>query len=93
MEVHENLILQHEIIPHQVVIIVLSVNLAVQIGSAHLVLRFGLKQGRGVVRIVQGERTCNWDYQRNAQLMLCSAAFLNLPGSLTANLQRAAPSK
>ena len=57
MEVHENLVLQHRMIPHQVVIIALSANSAVQIGSAQLVLRFGLKQGRGVARIVQGERT------------------------------------
>ena len=56
MEIHENLVMQHRIIPHQVVTIVLPANSAVQIGSAQLVLRFGLKQGWGVARIVQGER-------------------------------------
>ena len=85
MEVHENLVLQHLIIPHQVVIIALSANSAVQIVSAQLVLRFRLKQEGEVARVVQVERACNWDYQGNAQLMLCSALFLNIPSSLTVN--------
>ena len=90
MEVHENLVLQHLIILHQVVIIALPANSAVQIVSAQLVLMFGLKQEGEVARVVQVERACNWDYHGNAQLVLCLASFLNLPGSLTVNPQSAA---
>ena len=62
MEIHEILIQQHEITPHQVVISVLSIDAAMQIGNAQLVQRCGLKQGKGAVKIVPGVRTYNWDY-------------------------------
>ena len=44
------------------VIIVLPVDSAVQIRNAQLVQRCGLEQGKGVGKIVPGERTCNLDY-------------------------------
>ena len=62
MEVHENLIRQHEITPHQVVISVLPIDAAMQSGNAQLVQRCGLKQRKGAVKIVPEVRTYSWDH-------------------------------
>ena len=43
-----------------------------------------------LARAVQVKRAFNWDYHESAQLVLCSASFLNLPNGLTVNPESAA---
>ena len=61
-EIHENLTRQPKVTPHQVVISVLPVEVAVPIGTTQLVQRYGLKKRKGAGKMVPGVRTYSWDH-------------------------------